>query len=315
MPASGRHLGAGVSAPCVPQSLPSARRWRLDPPGGAPGRGSHRSPRPLSASPASRTKAELQIQWLGTNPSLAPTRGRSRRAPLPPGGRVTFEPLLPTSRRKPRAASRRSVTSKQGTRSAAGLRYRVGEGAPRLCPNFRRKATSPRARTDARTPTALGVQSPPPCCHQAPGPRQRLPPAAAEPSAACSPSRRPPRPAYPRAPRHALASYPLCDQPRPAADAGWLLKENLAGCPPGHPRPSISGGDPSRAGTVGREQRAQGPPLNCGGPSPQSRCSAGLARRARGRHRPRPTVTDCPPVHTRRAPSRCNAAILTSAAP
>lgn len=188
----------------------------------------------------------------------ADTRPVEKRPPAP-GDRVAFVPLSPTSRRKPRSASRRSVTSKEGTRSAVGLRYRVGEGAPRLCPNFRRKATSPRARTDARTPTALGVQSPPPCCHQAPGPRQRLPPAAAEPSAACSPSRRPPRPAYPRAPRRALASYPLCDQRRPAADAGWLLKENLAGCPPGHPRPSISGGDPSRAGTVGREHRAQGP--------------------------------------------------------
>lgn len=254
MPASGRHLGAGVSAPCVPQSLPSARRWRLDPPGGAPGRAGPRGPSlPPAPRPSSRPSG-----WRRT-PPWRRHEARGEEAPCPRGhSRLrTPYPPLEESPAPPLAAA--SPPRKGLARFAAGRRYRVGEGAPRLCPNLRRKATSPRARTDARTPAALGVQSPPPCCHQAPGPRQRLPPAAAEPSAACRPSRRPPRPAYPRAPRRSLASYPLCDQPRPAADARWLLKENRAGCPPGHPRPSISGGDPSRAGTVGREQRAQGP--------------------------------------------------------
>ncbi|XP_045685375.1 protein SPT2 homolog [Phyllostomus hastatus] len=44
---------------------------------------------------------------------------------------------------------------------------------------------------------------------------------------------------------------------RPASDTP--RKKNRAGCPPGHPRPPISGGDPGRGATVGREQRAQGP--------------------------------------------------------
>lgn len=52
----------------------------------------------------------------------ADTRPVEKRPPAP-GDRVAFVPLLPTSRRKARAASRRSVTSKEGTRSAAGLRY------------------------------------------------------------------------------------------------------------------------------------------------------------------------------------------------
>lgn len=131
--------------------------------------GPRRAPRSLCL-PGLPHRGRAQDPVAGDEPLPGAGTGPVEKRPPAPGDRVAFVALSPTSRRKPRAASRRSVTSKEGTRSAAGLRYRVGEGAPRLCPNFRRKATSPRARTDARTPTALGVQSPPPCCHQAPGP-------------------------------------------------------------------------------------------------------------------------------------------------
>lgn len=162
-------------------------------------------------------EAARKTQRMGADPSLAPTRDPPRSPPVS-GDRVTPEPVLPISRRKPCAASRRSVTSNRGTGSVGtGPAVRgwtatpSARGAPRLSANFRREAPSPWARTDARTPAALGAQSPPPDCHQVRDSRQRLPPAGAgsgvergpqplgaPPSARGSPSppartRRPPR--------------------------------------------------------------------------------------------------------------------------
>lgn len=81
------------------------------------------------------------------------------KSPPAPGGRVTFEPLLPTSRRKPRAASRRSVTSKEGTRPAAGRRYRAAEGPHVYAPTSDEKPP-PRGRAPTRAPLQPSAFSP-----------------------------------------------------------------------------------------------------------------------------------------------------------
>lgn len=81
------------------------------------------------------------------------------------------------------------------------------------------------------------------------------------------------RPAAPPIPGHLRAHSPPTGSAtgrscRPAPR--YLPKGNRAGCPPGHPRPPISGGDPSMGATVGREPRAPGPtrPLRVAPPPP-----------------------------------------------
>lgn len=179
MPVSrNRHLGAGVSAPSVPQSLPSARRWRLEPPGGARSHGSLPSLRPLLCLRGlPHPETDLKTQRLGANLSPAPTGGPRRRDLQPLRGRVALKPLLTHLLKK---ASRRLSPQRhlQGRHSPQGwMAVPSAQGAPSLCPNFRQDAPSPWAHSDVRTPAALGGQCQPPGCHQAPGPRPLVPPA------------------------------------------------------------------------------------------------------------------------------------------
>lgn len=174
------------------------------------------------------------------------------------------------------------------------------------------KKPPPRGRTMTRAPpqpSAVSARRPAAIKPRDPDRGSHLRSRAAGPSAACSPSGCLPQPAQPRAPRRALAAHPLCDRQKLAAGAAWLPKENRAECPPGHPRPPISGGDSSRAGSPGT-------PLNRGGLRPLSRRSAGPARLARGRPRPqlrRDPLSPCPssfsPLSVQRSdphPCSCN---------
>lgn len=181
MPASGkRHRGAGVSVPSVPQSLPSARRWRLEPPGGARSHRSLPSLRPLLCLPGlPHPEADLKTQRLGANPSPEPTGGPRRRVLQPLGGGVALKPLLTHLLKK---ASRRLSPQRhlQGRDSPQGwTAASSAQGAPSLWPNFRQEVPSPWAHNDARTPAALGGQCQPPGCHQVPGLRPLVPPAVA----------------------------------------------------------------------------------------------------------------------------------------
>lgn len=155
-------------------------------------------PGPFPASPLRRPEAEPQTQRQRASPSWAPTPGPQRTALLSPGATtVACEPPDPPPAES-LAAPLRSVPSKEEhsprglTAIPSGRRSRI------LPPNFRQEAPSRRAHGDARTPAALGVQSPPPGCHRAPGPDRGSPPATAGWNAACGPSRHPPRPANPR---------------------------------------------------------------------------------------------------------------------
>nr|XP_023410024.1 uncharacterized protein LOC111751988 [Loxodonta africana] len=147
-----------------------------------------------------------------------------------------------------------------GTRPRLLAAVSSARWSPRLSSNFWREAPSPRARAQ---PQSFRVQSPPPSCHQAPGPSACLlhlrPRGGARPAA--SGSRRPRQPGIRGAPRRALAatSSETCRSWRPGRGAGGFLEEKTAECPPGHPRPPISG-NPSGAGAANA-----GPPLNrCG---------------------------------------------------
>lgn len=268
---------------------------------GAP-RAAGRSRTPSPSRPR-RPPAPKPGPGAGSEPRWRRREARPEEAPCPQGQSRLRTPLP----HLPKKASRRPSAQRhlQGRDSV-----RRGRGAPRLCSDFRREAPSPLARPDARPPAALGVQAPPLGCHQAPGPAGSHLRAVGR---GLRPSRRPPRPAYPRAPgAHSPPTHPLCDQRRLAAGAEWLPKENRAGCPPGHPRPSISGGDPCRAGTLGREQGA--PALKRGGLRLLSRHRSGPVRRAGVAITPAlPWPTLPRPILVE--PTRCNAAILTPCSP
>ncbi|XP_029062534.1 collagen alpha-1(I) chain-like [Monodon monoceros] len=110
-------------------------------------------------------------------------------------------------------------------------------------PRDRTRPADPRVYPQLRTrspPRSLSVQPLPPGCHRAPGPRRRLPTCGRATERGLQPL------------RGALGAHSPPPALRPA-------EENRAGCSAGHPRPPISGGDPSRAGTEGRGQQARGP--------------------------------------------------------
>lgn len=295
-PHQGKTLGAGVSAPCVPQSLPSARRRRLDPPGGAPGRGSHRSPRPLSASPASRTEAELQIQWLGTNPSLAPTRGRSRRVPLPPETGSPSNPSYPPLEESPAPPLAAASPPRKGLapRLDGGTEWPRGPSSMPQLPTrshlpagAHRRAHPCRPRRSvpvARLPSSPGTQTAAPTCGR--GAERGLQPLPA-PAAA----RVPPTPSARTRLLPALRTAEASGRRgvAPEGKRGWgALQVTLA-----HPFPEEPPAGRGRWGGSS-ERRA---PIKPRWAEPPSRCSAGPARRARGR--PRPSVTHSPPARIR----------------
>lgn len=257
---SSGHFRAGVSAPCAPQPLRSARRWRLQPPGGARGRGSHPSPGRLAVPRVSAPRGRAQDPAHGSRPLPG---ADARPTEKSPGLRGQSHPRTRLTHLQKKAL--RSLSAQRHLQQRNGLAPRLDgdpEG-PHVCPPTSDEKPPPRGRALTRAPLqpwALSPRRPTAIKSGTQGSGSHLRARAAGSSAARSPSGLPPRPAGPRAPRRALAALPLCDWPRPAAGARLLAKENGAGRPPGHPRPPISGGDPGRAGTAERARRAQGPP-------------------------------------------------------
>lgn len=188
-------LGLGWVIPCPQQerdtleqaSAPPASRNPYLPRGGggsshqgAPGAtGRYRPSGPFSASPVSRTQRPIsRPRGLERTP---PRRRREAVEKNPPtqGGRVALKSLLTHLLKK---ASRRLSPQRhlQGRGSLQGwTAVPSARGTPSLCPNFRQEAPSPWAHNDARTPAALRGQCQASGCHQAPGPRPRVPPAVA----------------------------------------------------------------------------------------------------------------------------------------
>ena len=245
-----RVMGPPVSAgPCAPASgsrseqEPEPRRPQTHPPRragcsgrqGAPGPRVPLGPRLLRLRGLPHPEAELQSQRRGEKPSSAPARGPRGQPPDPRGLRSP----LATSIGGPAPPSAQRHLS--GT--ALAPRLDADTEWPRIpasIPNFRREALPAVSAFSRCRLAAIEPRDP----------DGGSPPAAVRPNAACSPSAEPS--ARTRRP-------PLRDRPRLAARRGWLPEENRAGCSAGHPRPPISGGDPSRAGTEGRGQRARGP--------------------------------------------------------
>lgn len=215
--------------------------------------------------------AERQTQQPRAKPSSAPAGGPRRQ---PPDPRSLPDPPHPPPE-EPGAAH--GAASPHGTvfdplldGGTAWPQIHASTPASDAKPSPQPQRSAPAARL----PSNSGSQTAAP----------HLRPRTAGMNAACSPSLEP---------SERTRRPPLCDRPRLVARRGWLPEENRAGCPAGHPRPPISGGDPSGAGPRGGGSQLGG----VGGPS---RCSAGPARRASGRHRP--TVTRSPRTGPPRAP-------------
>lgn len=203
---------------------------------GAPGPRVGLGPRLLGRRGSVHPEAELQTQRPGAQPSSAPARGPREQPPDPRG----LGAPSPVSRESPAPLS--AQRHLDGTALAPGwAAVPSSRGSPRLSPVSDAKPSPPprRPAPAARLPSSPGPQT------EAP----HLRPRTAGPSAACRPSAEP----------SARALRPqLCDRPKLAARRGWLPEENRAGCPAGHPRPPVSGGDPSGAGTEGRGQQILG---------------------------------------------------------
>lgn len=231
-------------------------------------------------------EAELKTQRMRANPFPgADARPTEKSGPVSGAG-VAFEPPYPSPEES--LAPPPGVGPLRGRNAPRG--WTVVPSGPG--PPTSEERPPPRGRAPTRAPlqpAATGPRRPMP---PSPGPRQRPPPAAAGSGAkrGLQPLGAPAPPAGSRAPRRALAAHPPCDRPRLAAGARCPLEENGAGCPPGHPRPPISGGDPSREGAA-----SAGPPLNQGGPRPPVRAPRLAPPGGRGgRPRPRPAVTHSP---------------------
>lgn len=234
-------------------------------------------PLPLAASPACRTRrpGSRRGDW-PRSPPWRRCRARREQTPGPGDGPVALEPPYAPPEKSLAPPPSAASPPRNSTRPAAGRRCRVAAG-PRVSPGASDEQPPPRGRAPTRAPCSPRRPAPAARLPSSPGPDSGSPPAAAGPSAA---------PAPPGAPRlrrpPARTDHPPALRPAEAGGPAQFSKANEAGCPPGHPRPPISGGDPSRAGYEGRGQRARGP-LHRGRPRPLSRRSASPARRARGR--------------------------------
>lgn len=191
-----------LEQPSAPRkALPSARPWLLGPRGGAPGRGWDPAPCPFPAAsrPPPGPGGRAPDPAAGSESLLgADARPAENSPPFPREQCSRLRSPSPTSRGKPRAASAQRPL--RGRALAPRLDDDTERPPDPVSPPTSDEKPPPRAHGDARTPAALGVQSPSPGCHRAPGPESGSPPAAAGPSAACSPSRRPRRPAKPQRP-------------------------------------------------------------------------------------------------------------------
>ncbi|XP_036107409.1 synapsin-1-like [Molossus molossus] len=191
-------------------------------------------------------------RWERTCP---PRRREVHREESPPppvsGDRVAFEP--PTHLQK--KASRR-LSAKRHLQGRDTPRTDSGAEWPHVYLPTSDEKPPPRGATDAR-PCRPRRSAPPPDRHQAPGLRQRLPPAAAGrgPSAACSPSGR--TPAGPLG-----AHWPPT---RSATRRGWRPRavppEGKQGwAPSGSPSPTHLRRRPQQRGDGGAGAASAGPP-------------------------------------------------------
>lgn len=304
----GRDTSEQATAPPAPRDPEtSVRRWRLEPPGGAPGRGSRRSPGSLSVSAASRSRrpSSRPSGCERTPFPGADARPTEKSGPVSGAG-VAFEPPYPSPEESlappPGAGPLRGRDAPRG--------WTVEPSGPG--PPTSEERPPPRGRAPTRAPLQPAAISPRRPMPSSPGPRQRPPPAAAgggakrglQPLGAPAPARGLPSPSAgehspPTRPATGRGGRPARGAPRRRTGQG-ALRVTLA-----HPFPEET--------LAGREPRAPGPRYTRAGRAPRQGAAPGPARWARGSPPPPPRRDALSPACPRRAHFRCNAAILTPA--